>query len=66
MQLPEQEQCFAAFKFGIGHVWQLDSNSCIMNHSVAYHLVMLLDNYIHWTSEMRNLHTPNVMRDICS
>ena len=44
MHLPEQEQCFAAFKIGNGHVWQLDSNSLTVNYFVTYQLVTLLGN----------------------
>ena len=48
MHLPKREQCFAAFK-GNGHVWQLDSNSLIVNYCVAYPLETLLVDYIHWS-----------------
>jgi len=65
MHLPEQEQCFAASKIGNGHVWQLDSNIFIVNHSVAYHLVTLLGNYVHWSCEMSNLRIPD-FRDVTS
>ena len=44
MHLPEQEQSFAAFKIGNGHVWQLDSNSLMVNYFVTYQLVTLLGN----------------------
>ena len=59
MYLPEQEQCFAAFKVENGHVQQLDSNGIIVNYCVAYQLVTLLGNYMHWSSEMSNFHIPN-------
>ncbi len=58
MHLPEQEQCFDAFKIGNGHVWQLDSDSFVIDHYVAYQLVLLLGNYVHWLCEMSNLHIP--------
>ena len=40
MHLPEQEQCFAAFKIENGHVWQF--NSLMVNYFVTYQLVTLL------------------------
>ena len=59
MHLPMREQCFAAFEIGNDHVWQFDSNSFIVSYCVAYQLVTLLGNYIHWSCEMSNLHIPN-------
>ncbi len=62
MHLPEQEQRFADFKTGNGHVWQLDSNTCIVIYCVAYQLVMLLGKYIHWSCELIDLHIPSCVK----
>ncbi len=44
MHVLKQEQCFAAVKIENGHVWQLDSNSLMVNYFVAYPLITLLGN----------------------
>jgi len=62
MHLPEQEQCFAAFKIGNGHVWQLDSNSLMVTYFVTYQLVTLLGNWWQGSGEMSNLQIPKQMQ----
>jgi hypothetical protein len=62
MRLPEQEQRFAPFKAGNGHVLQLESNSLAVIYCVAYQLVKLLGQCTHWLCEMIDLHIPSCVK----
>lgn len=62
MRLPEQEQPFAPFKAGNGHVLQLESNNLAVTYCVTYQLVKLLGQCTHWLCEMIDLHIPSCVK----
>ena len=62
MHLPEQEQRFAPFKAGNGHVLQSDSDSFIVIYCVAHYLVKLLGRCTDWLCKMIDLHIPSCVK----